>query len=195
MNRREAISQVGLIMGGTIIGAQVFLSGCAPKKDAAALATADATFTPDNISLLDEIGETILPATPGSPGAKAAQIGEFMHVIVRDCYTDAEQKVFFDGIPKFHDAVEKQYSKGFMDLSDQERHDFLVALDKEASDYEGAKKEDDPSHYFTMMKQLTLWGFFTSETGSKNTLRYNPLPGKWDGSYPYKKGDKAWAEI
>jgi glucoside 3-dehydrogenase (cytochrome c) hitch-hiker subunit len=195
MNRREALSQVALIMGGTIVGAEVILSGCAPKKTAAEIATADAAFTTDNITFLDEVGETILPATPGSPGAKAAKIGEFMHVIVRDCYTDSDQKIFFDGIPKFKDAVEKKYSKDFMDLSDQDKHDFLVALDKEASDYEGAKKDEDPTHYFTMMKQLTLWGFFTSETGSKNALRYNPLPGKWDGSYPYKKGDKAWAAI
>ncbi|MEI8059954.1 MAG: gluconate 2-dehydrogenase subunit 3 family protein, partial [Ferruginibacter sp.] len=50
-----------------------------------------------------------------------------------------------------------------------------------------------PSHYYTMMKQLTLLGYFTSEIGSKQALRWVPIPGKYDGAYPYKKGDKAWA--
>jgi hypothetical protein len=50
-----------------------------------------------------------------------------------------------------------------------------------------------PLHYYTMIKQLTLFGYFTSETGMKQTLRYLPVPGKYDGAFPYKKGDKAWA--
>ena len=46
----------------------------------------------------------------------------------------------------------------------------------------------------TMMKQLTLWGFFSSETGMTQTLRHIPVPGRFDGNAPYTKGEKAWAE-
>ena len=45
-----------------------------------------------------------------------------------------------------------------------------------------------------MIKQLTLTGFFTSKTGMTETLRHVPIPGKFDGEFPYAKGDKAWAE-
>ena len=31
MNRREALSRVAIIMGGTVLGAEAFLSGCATK--------------------------------------------------------------------------------------------------------------------------------------------------------------------
>jgi hypothetical protein len=44
-----------------------------------------------------------------------------------------------------------------------------------------------------MLKELTLLGFFTSEVGATQALRYLPVPGKYDGNVPYKKGDKAWA--
>jgi hypothetical protein len=44
-----------------------------------------------------------------------------------------------------------------------------------------------------MMKQLTLWGYFSSEIGMKQALRFLPIPGRYDGALPYKKGDKAWA--
>ena len=44
-----------------------------------------------------------------------------------------------------------------------------------------------------MIKQLTLWGYFSSEIGATQALRYVAIPGKYEGCIPYKKGDKAWA--
>ena len=44
-----------------------------------------------------------------------------------------------------------------------------------------------------MMKELTLLGYFTSEVGATKALRYLPVPGRYDGNVPYKKGDRAWA--
>ena len=48
-------------------------------------------------------------------------------------------------------------------------------------------------HYFTLMKQLTLFSFFTSEVGATKALRYVSIPGRYDGDMPYQKGDRAWA--
>src|SRR6478752_3663671 len=128
MNRREVLSRVALIMGGTIIGAEAFLSGCktTPAKEG--------LFSVDDISLLDEIGETILPTTASSPGAKAAQIGDFMKTIVTDCYTEDDQHVFTDGIAKLNDAAKKKYNNSFMQLTPEQRTEFLIGLDKEAKD-------------------------------------------------------------
>lgn len=190
MNRRDALSRVALIMGGAIIGAEAFLSGC--KNPSGSAATGD-TFSADNIALLDEVGETILPATAGSPGAKEAKIGQFMKTIVTDCYEEKDQKTFADGIGKLNDASKKKFSKSFMELSATEKHDLLVDLDKEAKDYNKTRKDGDPNHYFAMMKQLTVWGYFTSEPGATKALRYVAVPGRYDGCIPYKKGDKAWA--
>lgn len=192
MNRRDAIARVGLLMGGTVIGAEIFLTGCARKTETVA---SGLSFNPDQIALLDEVGETILPETASSPGAKAAKIGEFMKVIVTDCYEEKDQKVFMAGIGKLDEASEAKFSKDFMSLSPAERTELLVALDGEAKSHESAKKPEDDSHYFTMMKQITLWGYFTSEVGSKNALRYNPVPGRYEGCIDYKKGDKAWSAI
>jgi len=192
MNRRDAITRVGLLVGGSVIGAEAFLTGC--RKSPEQQAAASAEFTPDTIAFLDEVGETILPASPASPGAKEAKIGEFMKVIVTDCYEEKDQKIFHTGIPKLNEAAQKKYSKDFMDLVATEKHDLLVAVDGEMKDYNKNKKDGDPQHYFTLIKQLTLWGYFTSEPGSTKALRYLPVPGKYEGCIPYKKGDKAWAQ-
>ncbi|MBV9962515.1 MAG: gluconate 2-dehydrogenase subunit 3 family protein [Parafilimonas sp.] len=213
MDRREALSRVALIVGGTIIGAEAFLSGCKnePKKEG--------LFATDDIALLDEVGDTILPTTASSPGAKAAQIGNFMKVIVTDCYPEDDQRTFTDGIGKLNDAAKQKYNKSFMDMTPEQRTEFLIALDKEAKDHDkeiadrdakmtdeekhkrkleqdaGTYKRDpkDDPHYFGMMKQLTLWGYFTSKPGATQALRYVAVPGSYQGCIPYKKGDKAWA--
>lgn len=52
---------------------------------------------------------------------------------------------------------------------------------------------DSPPHYFRMMKELTMLGYFTSEIGCKQAQRYAETPGRYDPCVPYKKGDKAWA--
>ena len=92
--------------------------------------------------------------------------------------------------------------KSFLECDPQQRKDFLITLEKEAKPFnenvlkqsEGKADKTATLHYYTMMKQLTLLGFFTSKTGGTETLRHIPIPGKYDGAFPYKKGDKAWLE-
>jgi hypothetical protein len=188
MNRRDALSRVALLLGGTVIGAEFFLSGCkANDKYGASL-----NFTPEDIAYLDEIAETIIPTTD-TPGAKAAKVGAFMTVMVNDCYTEKDQKTFLEGMTKLNEAATKKFDDGFMQIKPEQRTALLTELDKEQKEYAKNKKKEDPAHYFSQMKQLTLLGYFTSEIGATKALRYEAVPGRYDGCMPYKKGDKAWA--
>jgi hypothetical protein len=186
MNRREAVQYISLLLGGTVVGGTAFLTGCKTNTN-----TNAAEFSPDDVSYLDEISDTILPTTK-TPGAKAAQVGQFMTVMVRDCYEDKNQKIFRDGMNKINDLSQKQFGKSFMDASPEQRHNLLVQLDKEQKDYMTKKKDTDPAHYFRLMKELTLLGYFTSKIGCTQARRYAAVPGRYDGCVPYKKGDKAW---
>jgi hypothetical protein len=206
MDRREAVKYISILMGGAVIGADAFLSGCKTKTETIAELSAE------DVAYLNEVGETILPRT-STPGAKDANVGEFMKVMVRDCYEEADQKAFLEGLNKLNDASDKKFNKNFMSLTPQQRHDLLVEVDKEAKDYqkkvsdfnnkEGQKEKEETTkgnknyqkqrmapHYFTMMKQLTLLGFFTSKPGMTQAVRYLPVPGRYEGCVPYKKGDK-----
>lgn len=185
INRREALSRVAIIMGGTVLGAEAFLTGCKTN-------TKGVTFTQADIDFLNEVGETILPATD-TPGAKAANVGAFMQTMVSDCYEAKDQEIFMKGMKDLNDASIKHHNKTFMESTPEERTAFLTELDKEAKEYQNNKKKEDPTHYFTMMKQLTLSGLFTSKIGATEVLRYVAVPGKFEGCVPYTKGEKAWA--
>jgi hypothetical protein len=56
-----------------------------------------------------------------------------------------------------------------------------------------APAADAPAHYFRMMKELALLGYFTSEIGYTRAMRYIEAPGRYDPCVPHKPGDKSWA--
>ncbi|WP_162052449.1 gluconate 2-dehydrogenase subunit 3 family protein [Pontibacter pamirensis] len=186
MNRREAISAVAWLMGGTLISADLLVSCTSRKLEVGDL------FKQDQVALLNEVGDTILPAT-STPGAKAANVGEFMAVMVQDCYAPEDQKIFLEGITKLNEASDKEFGKSFNQLTPEQRITLVRALDKEQQEHMLSKAEGAPNHYFRMMKELTLLGYFTSEVGATQALRYVAVPGRYDACIPYNKGDRAWA--
>jgi hypothetical protein len=190
MDRREALKKVALIMGSTVIGTQAFLSSCQSENKNKAEET-NLLFNQSDVALMDEIGETIIPTTD-TPGAKAARVGNFMAIMIPDCYEEKDQKGFRKGLDKIHKDFQAQFGYSFIEGKPEERHRFLNRLDEEVLFYSETKKDEDPEHYFRIMKELTLLGYFTSEIGSTQALRYIQTPGRYDACVPYN-GDRAWA--
>lgn len=182
MNRRELLKMIAATTGTAMIGGSALLTGCVTAPQTPLV------FSTQDIALLDEIAETILPHTE-TPGAKDAKVGQFMAVYVNDCYSLEEQAIFHKGLLLLEDSSHKKYGRGFMALQPAERETFINQLDQ----YAKAEIAAGKMHYFTMIKQLTLFGFFTSEVGGTQVLRHVPIPGRFDGELPYKPGDRAWA--
>jgi hypothetical protein len=147
MKRRKALQLTATYFGGAILGSEIFLSRCKqPEKNAR-------LFSEKDILLMDEIGETILPDSERSPGAKAAGIGMFMQTIVTDCYDEKDTAIFITGLREVEAVAHKKYGAGFTKLSSQQRFDLLSEYDKAARQEEGNATQ----HFFTMLKQLTIW--------------------------------------
>ncbi len=79
-----------------------------------------------------------------------------------------------------------------MALSSDQRLELLTTLDVEQYEHT-QQNEGGPVHFFRMMKQVALFGYFTSEIGATQAMRYVETPGRYDPCAPYKPGDKAWA--
>jgi Gluconate 2-dehydrogenase subunit 3 len=186
MQRREALNKLGILSGAVFLATSGLLDACklTDKKRS--------TLTDKDIPLLDEIGETIIPATATSPGAKAAGIGAYMLAMVNDCYAEKERTVFIEGLNSLDAACEKQYKTSFIELTAEQKKQFLIQLDKEAN-ASSKNKANSTEHYFPMLKKLTISGYLSSETGATKALRYEAIPGKFEGCITYKKGDRPWA--
>lgn len=191
MTRREAISTVALITGGTIIGAEAFLTGCTSPAEPGYVGLLSEN---KHVAFMNEVAETILPTTENSPGAKAAKVGEFMNVMVTECYDQEEQQIFINGINQLKEASQDQFQQDFLKLTPKQKHQLLLKLEEEVKTYDETKTEEAPKvHYYQLMKQLTLVGFLTSEIGMTKAMRHVPVPGRFDPCIPYKPGEKAWS--
>jgi len=200
INRREAIRRVSALLGGIAFagGSRLLAALEQPRPP---INGAYGKFSAEDIAFLDEIAETILPATK-TPGAKAAKTGAFIALMVTDGYSPAEQKVFRDGMEKL-DAAAQAYKVSFMAANSEQRLEVLNKLDHEqkrvmdaralADRHKPAGADTEPPHYFRMMKELTLLGYFTSQIGCTQAQRYIETPGRFDPCLPYVAGEPAWA--
>ena len=187
LTRREAIKRVSALFGGVaLVGQAAMLT--VPARAAARTAEFDAKA----IALLDEIAETILPETD-TPGAKAAGVGAFMALMVTDTYAADEQNIFQAGLATLDTRCRESCGRGFLAANADERMRLLEALDAEQFDYMGQKADSAPAHFFRMMKELALLGYFTSEIGYTKAMRYLETPGRYDPCVPFEPGEKAWA--
>lgn len=201
MERRDLLKMIAAATGLAFVGGEAWAAGPVAKTTAAA----KPLFAAGDIMLLDEIAETILPRT-NTPGAKDAGSGAQMAVMVQDCYDAKQQALFVAGLAALQTSCKQQYQRDFLQLSAAERTALLTQLDQDAKARNAAIASNDSTnvsnrkgdasvepHYFTLLKQLSIFVFFTSKVGATEVLRYVAVPGRYDGALPYKKGDRAWA--
>lgn len=207
MTRREAVQRVTALLGGAALmgGDRLLALSFEPAAIELAMAQGTGVFSAADVALLDEVAETILPET-STPGAKAAKVGAFMALMVSEAYDERARQVFQQGLRQLDDACRQAHGVPFMEASAAERLSLVEALDREqhAVMEDRAPKRrvrapgavsgsDEPAHYFRLMKELTLLGYFTSEIGCTRAMRYIESPGRFDPSVPHSPGDKSWA--
>jgi glucoside 3-dehydrogenase (cytochrome c) hitch-hiker subunit len=151
VNRRDAIKATLIASGGILVGC---------RSDRAS-----------DQALMEEIADTLLPTTAGSPGAKAAGTGTAMNLILSDCYKPADQRAVSEGLARFRAA-------NFLKLSRADRETFVRSVGKQA--------------WFAPVRDLALGAYFSSETGMTKALRYVRVPGKYIGCMPLEPGQPAW---
>jgi drug/metabolite transporter superfamily protein YnfA len=223
ITRREAIQRVTVLLGGiTLVGGSGLMSACADERTPRSYAAVGDLFSADDVAFLDEVADTILPETD-TPGAKAAAVGPFMALMVHDVYSLDDQQIFLDGMRQLNEECERMHGVAFMAATPQQRLQLLEQLDREQKTHMDAREEarrragedviadepedvrsgdpamdpeitaDTPAHYFRMMKELSLLGYFTSEIGYTQAMRYEETPGRFDPCITYTPGERIWA--
>jgi hypothetical protein len=220
ISRREAIRRVTAVLGGVaLVGGSALLNGCREGAGDAEFRE----FTADEIAFLDEIADTILPttSTPGAKAAATGAFMALMvkdsydprdQRIFRDGMRTIDEESrkmhdvgFMEATPQQRlallerlDRDQKSHSderraasraKSLAWLNDQ-RQEAAPGTDAGAAT---AITADTPAHYFRMMKELALLGYFTSEIGMTQAQRYVESPGRFDPCAPFAPGEKSWA--
>lgn len=152
MDRREAVKSVAFLLGGalsaTTIG--VLFDSCnSPSTN-----NTENLFSPEQEKMLAEVADIIIPAT-GTPGAKAAGVGPFIALMIKDCYPEDAQKAFVKGLEDLDKRSEKEYKKSFLEASVKEREELIGKLREETISGQTADKDAEKAEEERLAKETT----------------------------------------
>jgi hypothetical protein len=125
-----------------------------------------------------DIAERIIPATD-TPGAAAARVNEFIDVMLADWYDEADRVRFLGGLVQIDARSRARRGVPFNDLPAAEQSALLDELDAELQALRDAGLATH-GHFFQQMKWLTVHGYYTSDVGVHQELRWVAIPGGYD---------------
>jgi hypothetical protein len=198
MHRREALR---ILTTGSLLPALTpelfaFYRQAQPASGYA-LRTLNAHSNDTVVAMIDQI----IPATD-TPGAKAARVNEFIDVILTEWANDEERRNFLNGLADVDKQSNTLFSKDFAAASPEQQLTLLRSLDETAEVVRSkSASEDRPpfwepegrnnqlqDDFFTVFKNLTLHGYYTSEIGFSEELKLQIIPGAQHGCVPRGPG-------
>ncbi len=180
MNRREVIKRTAILMGGVVSAPAIMgiLKGC---KATPGLEWTPEFFTADQAFVITEVAEIIIPKTD-TPGAKEAGVPSFIEQMIYKAYKESDREKFMTALDEFITT------SGFLKLNGEKQKAYVLEAHQKAIE---EKPEQRP--FIMMMKELTMLGFFTSKPGATEVLRYEAVPGYYNGCMPLSEVGKTWA--
>jgi gluconate 2-dehydrogenase gamma chain len=136
--------------------------------------------SPAQRAVLEAASERIVPTTD-TPGAIAAGVPDYIEMMLVDFFTAPERDNFIKGL----DAL-AAHSSGFAKARPADQDAALTALMT-------GKVTAAPADFWPSLRQMALTGYYTSETGVTVERSYLPVPGEYDGHYPYAKVGRIFA--
>jgi len=220
MKRRSAIKNAALLMGYGVSATAIagMLNGCKSDIDVStATEWQPALFDTEELNLMEVVTEHILPATD-TPGANDVFVHRFIDKLLEEVHTAETQERFKKGLADLMADCQTNYKKTFAECSEQERNESLLRFKKQADEQwpevtkvnDAEEKEfwraaaEDKSigrnyqgtyrqPFFTMLKNMTLMGYFTSEKIGEEVLNYDPIPGKYDPCIDLPENGRRWS--
>jgi len=143
-----------------------------------------AVFTPAQRALVSALSERVIPTTD-TPGAIAAGVPEYIEKLLADWALPADRVPILAGLAAIEARSLKDNSVSAASAT-PEQQDALLTL---------AMNNKLPSGgtFFEAFRQLVIVGYFTSEIGMTQEREYLPVPGEYNGAFPYSQVNKVYS--
>jgi Gluconate 2-dehydrogenase subunit 3 len=213
MKRRTLLKWAAVMVGGTVAGAGAVRHVLRRPEPYSALAQWKG-FNGADLELMNALANTIIPPTD-SPGAGDAGVASVIADVVTVCFPDDHKASFIGGLQALEQSCTDRFGKSFVKLTPENQSEIVRKLDREQRLVARAQEvfrrvngafgekigsaigavagESGVPHYFGQLKELAVIAYCKSEAGATQALRYDPVPGRYNGALPYKTGDKTWA--
>ena len=182
ISRREAVQRLTVLAGGALSSSTLaaLLSGCEASSPPSGWTPA--ALTQPQLDVLTVVVDRIIPATD-TPGARDVGVPGFIDTLLDRYAEEDERSRVLAGLDEL--------GPEFLALTPEEQTALLLSLDADA--IQAREADADPLPYFATLKEWTLLGYYTSEAGATEELRWMPIPGRWDGDIPLEEVGRTWA--
>ena len=123
-------------------------------------------FTPAEMTLITLMSDLIIPADEQSPGAKEAGVPAFIDLMVSESSVETKN-LWRNGLAAIDQLCKKEFGNWFGTLSPEQQVAALKLISR--NEYQPRKIEE---RFFIAIKGLTVDGYYTSELGIHQELRY-----------------------
>tara|TARA_R110002124_G_scaffold57084_4_gene160333 strand:- start:2831 stop:3448 length:618 start_codon:yes stop_codon:yes gene_type:complete len=202
MNRREFLQCATLLITGASasqLGFSLSVEQTAYLAQAPNYNTLQVDyFTPAQRRIVAAMTDVIIPRTD-TPGALDAGVSRYIELMAANWFNAAEAVIFAAGLQDMETRIPAEFGAPFDQLSHAQQLQIMEAMEEDAADstwYEFGnvmREFISEAPFICQIKELTIWGFFTSEEGSSQVLRYDPMPMYFDGDIPLAKDDSSWS--
>jgi hypothetical protein len=141
-------------------------------------------FTAAQRALASALSERVIPTTD-TPGAIAAGVPEFIEKLLADWALPEDKTPILAGLDAIEARSRQDYRVAAADAT-AEQQDALLTLAMEDNLPNGAD-------FFDKFRQLVIAGYYTSEIGITQEREYMPVPGRYDGAFPYSQVNKVYS--
>lgn len=183
MGGAVSMSTASAILGGCRVGSR--LKAYVPR-----------TLTPEQYDLVADVAELIIPETD-TPGARGARVHEFIDKMLTDWFDDDQRERFLVGLADVENRAVDDHADSFLDLDAVRQNELLTVLEKERVAWKrtaGAGASDDPNRpFFDIIRELTIAGYYTSEIGASQELKYEIIFTGYEGAVPYEEIGRSWS--
>ena len=133
-------------------------------------------FTPHEMATITILGDIIIPKDEVSGNASDAKVPDFIEFIVKDM--PQHQTPMRGGLRWLDLQCIKQFGKAFKDCSPEQQ---IQLVDQIAYPNKAKADMNQGVAFFSLMRNLTATGFYTSEIGVKDIGYAGNTPNKWNG--------------
>jgi hypothetical protein len=190
-SRRHFLKGFTTMLGGVAVGSLV--TGNAISVAMAYVPSNDSIladgkiFNKNQLILLKKICSIIIPKTE-TLGAAEVDTHGFIDNQLFHCHSKEDQNTALALLTLVDTRAQQQAASSFINLTSKQQFQLLTDLDLGQNSFDQTQRAD-----FKLLKQYICFGYYTSEVGATQELRYDPVPGGFKGSIPYKKTDPTWA--
>jgi hypothetical protein len=193
VNRREAVKAIGILLGTAVTPAVARAIGAGYRAPAPGAPLR--VLTRYQGELLATLTELIIPATD-TPGARAARVDAFIDGLLADVFTAEERDRFVAGLADVDARARAAHGATFLETTPEQQVALLTVMQQEGRAASTPRRSGSGSQsrpFFPWLKELTLVGYYTSEIGASQELRYVHVAGRYDGDVPYRQIGRAYS--